>query len=46
MKKMICLGLTFVLLVSALAAVSAETVKYGSTGETVRLVQTKLKDLG
>lgn len=43
---MICLGLTFVLLVSALAAVSAETVKYGSTGETVRLVQTKLKDLG
>ena len=46
MKKMICLGLTFVLLVSALAAVSAETVKYGSTGETVRLVQTKLKNLG
>ena len=45
MKKKLCLVLTFVLLLSALTA-SAAAVKHGSKGETVRQVQTALKNLG
>lgn len=45
MKRLICLGLTLALLLSA-GFVQAETVKHGSKGDTVRQVQTALQTLG
>lgn len=44
MKKLVGLLLVFIL-IGSLLMVSAETVRIGSTGETVRAVQSRLKEL-